>query len=338
MPEDKNDLIFKFKERLKVLNRSPDTISAYCEHIKAFLHSIGVSNIKKVTREAIEAYISSLYDHRYKDGKAYSIETICIKIRSIKRFFEYLELANIIFINPTEYIHEPKKEKCLPKDILTFKEASSLLDRPNLGTPVGIRNRTILEVFYSTGIRIRELCKLTIYDIDLKEGLLRVNRGKGSKDRVIPLGKHAVRFLREYITKVRPRHTKSNRKIRNLFVGRAGKPLDRQTITVMIRTSAQETGIKKQVTAHTFRHSFACALIKNGADITAVQKMLGHEDLKTTQVYLRMAGIDLKKVHKKTHPREQDKEKIRKPTIKRKRPKYEYKYKPSDKPKDTTID
>ncbi len=93
----------------------------------------------------------------------------------------------------------------------------------------------------------------------------------------------------------------------------------------MIRTSVQETGIKKQVTAHTFRHTFACALIKNGADITAVQKMLGHESLKTTQVYLRMAGIDLKKVHKKTHPREQDREKIHKPTIKRKRPKYEYK-------------
>ncbi len=338
MPEDFNNLIFQFKERLKVLNRSPATINAYCEHIKAFWHGGSIRNVKKITREEIEAYISGLYDHRYKNGKAYSIETICIKIRSIKRFFEYLELANIIFINPTEYIHEPKKEKCLPRDILTVKEASAILDRSNLGTIAGIRNRTILEVFYSTGVRIRELCRLTIYDIDLKDGLLRVNKGKGAKDRVVPLGKHAVRFLKEYISKVRPRLTKSNRKVRNLFVGRCGKPLDRQVVTTMIRTCVQESGIKKQVTAHTFRHTFACALIKNGADITAVQKMLGHEDLKTTQKYLRMAGIDLKKVHKKTHPREQDKEKIRKPTIKRKKPKYEYKYKPEDKHKDTTTD
>ncbi|MCP5007928.1 MAG: tyrosine-type recombinase/integrase, partial [Planctomycetes bacterium] len=299
MPEDFNKLIFKFKELLKILNRSPATIKSYCSHIRAFWYGVDVSNVKKITRETIEAYIATLYDHRSVDGMAYSTETVCIKIRSIKRFFEYLEFANVIFINPTEFISEPKKEKRLPKDILTAKEASIILDQPNLGTLTGIRDRTILEVFYSTGIRIMELCGLTIYDADLKDGLLRVNKGKGSKDRVIPLGRHAVRFLGEYISKARPRLTRHNRKLRNLFIGRTGKSMNGQTVTVMIRKCARNARMKKHVTAHTFRHSFACALIRNGADITAVQKMLGHASLKTTEGYLRMVGVAVKKVHMK---------------------------------------
>jgi len=226
MPDDFNDLIFRFKERLQVLNRSPATIDAYCWHIKTFWHAISVDNVKMITRETIDAYIATLHDHRDSNGKPYSVVTICLRIRSVKRFFEFLEFAKVVFINPAEFIREPKKESRLPKDILTKKEASAILDQPNLGTLTGIRDRTILEVFYSTGIRIRELCILTIYDADLKDGLLRVNKGKGSKDRVIPLGRHAIKFLREYITKVRPRFTKNNRKARNLFVGQCGKPLD----------------------------------------------------------------------------------------------------------------
>lgn len=304
MPEDFNDLIYRFKERLSVLNRSPATIKAYSGHIKAFWHGADISDVKRITRETIEAYISALYDHRDNDGKAYSTETISFKVRAIKRFFEFLEFANIIFINPAEFISEPKKEKRLPKDILTAKEASVILDQPNLGALTGIRNRTILEVFYTTGIRIQELCALTIYDPDLKEALLRVNKGKGAKDRVIPLGRHAVRFLREYISRVRPRLTKNNRKSRNLFVNQCGKPLNTQIVSIIIKKCVQESGINKHVTAHTFRHTFACILVKNGADITAIQKMLGHSSLKTTQQYLRMAGVEVKKEHKKTHPRE----------------------------------
>lgn len=326
MEQGFNDLIFRFKEHLKVLNRSSSTIKAYCLHIKAFWRS-GIGDITKITREAIESYIATLYDYRDKDGKGYTTSTIGLKIRSIKRFFEFLEFANVVFINPAEFIHEPKKEKRLPKDILTTKETSAILDRPNLGTLTGIRNRAILEVFYSTGIRIRELLRLTIYDADLQGGLLRINKGKGAKDRVVPLGRHAVRFLREYITRVRPRFTRHNRALRNLFVNYYSRPLDRQVISIMIRTYSREAGIKKQVTAHTFRHTFAYQLIKNGADIRAVQKMMGHASLGTTQEYLKRAGVELKKEHKRSHPREQDKEGIEviKPYIERKRPGYELK-------------
>jgi integrase/recombinase XerD len=207
---------------------------------------------------------------------------------------------------------------------LSVKEVQKILDQPNLGTLTGIRDRTVLELFYSTGIRLNELCNLTVYDADLQGGMLRVNQGKGRKDRVVPIGKHAVRFLREYITKVRPRCTRKNRQIRSLIVDRYGKSISKQVVTILVRTYAREAKIKKKVTAHTFRHPFAPELVKNGANIVAVQKMLGHVSLAPTQEYIRSLGLDLKKAHTKSHPREKDKVKPSavKPQIKRIREKY----------------
>ena len=322
--DNTSDILFKFKEHLKVLNRSPATIKSYIYNLEHFLYSIKETDMKKVTKSMIESYIAGLYDYRTIDAKPYKTSTLCIKIRSVKRFFEYLEKANIIFIDPTETIKEPKKEMGLIKDVLTPKEANRILDQPNLGTLLGIRDRAILELFYSTGIRKEELCLLTIYDADLQGRMLRV-KGKGQKDRVVPMGRHAVRFMREYIAKVRPWYTKKNRSNRNLLVDIYGHPIRKQTVSVMVRKYAKAAKIKRAVSPHLFRHSFASSLIKNGADITAVQKMLGHAYPGTTEIYIRSLGLDIKKVHKKTHPRERDKEdrKTIKPQIKRMKPKHE---------------
>lgn len=319
-------LIFQFTEYLKTLARSADTVEAYSYHVGLYLAGVS-KDIKAVTRGDLEAYIAGLFDHRTKGGNAYATGTIIVKVRSLKRFFEFLESRNIIFINPMEFIQEPQKQKTLPRNILTAKEIQKILDQPNLGTLTGIRERTVLELFYSTGIRLNELCSLTIYDADLQGGMLRINCGKGRKDRVVPLGRHAVRFLREYITKVRPKFTKKNRQGRSLMVDRYGKPLSQQVISIMIRSHAKAAGITKQVTAHTFRHTFASHLVKNGADLVAVQKMLGHADLKTTQGYLRALGLDVKKAHQQSHPREKDKVSPGsiKPRIKSFRPEYERK-------------
>ncbi len=320
------ELIFKFKENLKVLNRSPATIKAYLMHVAIFLKTLSVPDIKQITTPIIETYIAELYDYRTGDGKPYKTGTICIKVRSIKRFFEFLEKANIIFIDPSEFITEPKKEKGKIKVTLTPKEARKILDQPNLGTLPGIRDRAVLEAFYSTGIRLNELCGLTVYDADLQGGMLRV-KGKGNKDRVVPLGRHAIKFIREYISKVRPHFTKKNRKSRHLFVNRYGNAVSKQVAGIMVRSYVKAAKIKKKATAHTFRHTFATVLIKNGADIRAVQKMMGHADLKTTQIYIRSLGIDIKKEHKKSHPREKDREDIKtaKPKIERKKGPYEKK-------------
>jgi len=303
----------------KVLNRSPATIEAYSEHIRPFLKSVNANDIKQVTTRMIENYIAELYDHRTIEGKPYKASTICLKVRSIKRLFEFLEKANIIFIDPAEFIKEPKVEKDLFKKALSPKEVNKILDQPNLGTRAGIRDRSILELFYSTGIRKQELCNLTIYDADLSGRMLRVNQGKGQKDRVVPMGKHAAKFLREYITKVRPHFTRKNRANRHLFVDIAGKPIRSHIPQMIVKKYCKAAKIKKQVSPHTFRHTFAVLLVKNGADITAVQKMLGHAHLTSTQGYLRSLGLDLKKHHCKTHPRERDRQKkeVVKPMIER---------------------
>ncbi len=320
-----DDLLFKFKEHLKVLNRSPSTIQSYMDHLKHFLESVNESDMKKVTRSMIENYIAGLYEYRKKDGNPYSTGTMCIKIRSIKRFFEFLEKTNVVFIDPAEMIREPRLNRRLLKEILTSKEVSRLLDQPNLGTRLGIRDRAIMEVFYSTGIRKEELCSLTIYDADLTGRMLRVRKGKGQKDRVVPMGRHAVKFLREYIAKVRPHYTKKNRSNRHLFVDKYGRSMGKQTVRVMVKKYANTAGIKKATSPHMLRHCFATVLIKNGADLTSVQKMLGHAYPSTTQIYIRSLGLDIKSVHQKTHPREKDKidRKTVKPQIERIRPKNE---------------
>ncbi len=320
-----DELVFKFKEHLTVLNRSPSTINAYVDHLKGFLGAIDVAGMRQVTRSMIEDYIAGLYEYRKKDGTPYGSGTLCIKVRSVKRFFAFLEKTNIIFIDPAETIKEPKVQRNLPKRVLTKKEINKLLDQPNLGTLLGIRDRAIMEVFYSTGIRKEELCRLTIYDADLTEKMLRVNMGKGQKDRVVPMGKHAVRFLREYISRVRPHYTKKNRSIRYLFVDRFGNSMGKQAVSVMVKKYGQSAKIKIPVNPHLFRHCFASDLIRNGADLMAVQKMLGHAYPSTTQIYIRSLGFDVKKVHQKTHPREKDKidKKDAKPQIQRTRPKNE---------------
>ncbi len=305
------DLLFKFTEHLTVLNRSPGTIKSYVFYAEHFLQSLNAKDIKQITTTMIESWIADLWDYRNDQGKPYSTGTVSVKIRSVKRFFEFLEKTNVIFIDPAEFITEPKKKKNSIKPVLTPKEVLRVFDQPNLGTLTGIRDRTVLEVFYATGIRLSELCSLTIYDADLMGGVLRINKGKGSKDRVVPLGKHARKFLREYISKVRPRFAKKNRTSRYLFVDYLGKPASKAAITIMIRKCRKAAKIKKQVTSHTFRHTFATVLVKNGADIRAVQKMMGHTNLRTTQTYIRSLGLDIKKEHKKTHPRERDKERIK---------------------------
>jgi integrase/recombinase XerD len=285
------------------------SIKAYSQHLAGlfgYLQTKGITDIRQVTRAMLKDYQLKITEQRDHKGQGYTIATISIKLRAVKRFFGYLEETNQILVNPAEYLKGPEKEARLPRVVLTEDEARKILDQPNLSTMTGIRDRTILEVFYATGIRLEELVGLTIYDCDLQGGLLRVNKGKFAKDRVVPLGRHAVRFLREYITHVRPHHTRTNKAIRTLFVNQQGQPLSKTVIQIMVRTSARGAGVKKKVTPHVFRHTFATQLVKNGADITAVQKMLGHAHLKVTHLYVKVAGVEVKKTHKTHHPRERD--------------------------------
>ena len=171
------DLLFKLKEHLKVLNRSPATIKAYTGHTENFLKTVKIDDIRKITTRMIENYIASLFNYPDKKSQTYSTNTICLKVRSIKRFFEFLEKENLIFINPTEFISEPQREKGRIKKALTPQEVEAIFDQPDLSTPQGLRDRAMLEVFYSTGVRREELCTLCLYDPDLQGGHI-VTSGK----------------------------------------------------------------------------------------------------------------------------------------------------------------
>ena len=304
-----NDLHFNFTEHLKVKNYSSQTIRPYSSQLRGFLDhlsQIGITDVRSVTKEILLDYQATITEEKISRGLGFSF--VASRIRAVKRFFEYLEHSGHILINPAEHIKEPQKESRLPKVVLTEEEAHRILGQPNLSTAIGIRDRAVLEVFYSTGIRLEEMMNLTIFDCDLQGGLLRVNNGKGSKDRVVPLGKHAVRFLKEYITQVRPSHTVMNKQLKTLFVNQWGAPLSKQIIDILVRNYVKRARIAKHVTPHTFRHTFATELVRNGADIVSVSKMMGHSDVRITQVYIRVAGIEVKNTHSESHPREKDNE------------------------------
>jgi site-specific recombinase XerD len=306
-----DDHLSGFTEHMKVKNYSPASIAVYSEHLPglfAHLKEQGITDVKRVSRDHLQGYQLSIMEHiSTRTNDRYSVGTICTKTRAMKRFFQYLEDSGVILINPAEHIKEPKAQKRLPRSILSEEEVKKILAQPRLNTINGLRARAVIEVLYSTGIRLEELINLTIFDCDLQGGLIRV-KGKFSKDRVVPLGKHAVRFLKEYITQVRPQQTRKNKAIKNLFVSRFSDPLSKQVIELMVRDYAKKAGIKKKVTPHTFRHTFATDLIRNGADIIAVRDMLGHAYVSATNIYIHVAGVDVKRTHSMSHPRERDKE------------------------------
>ena len=308
---DLNELHTAFIEHLKAKNYSPSTIVAYSSHLEIYLDHLratGISDIRGVSQDGVKKYLLKLVEQKNAglEGKGYANATISIKIRAVKRFFQYLETSGQILINPAELIKEPRKDTSLPRTVLTDDEVRKILEQPRLNHDFGIRDRAVLEVFYSTGIRLEEMTRLTVFDCDLQGGLLRVNKGKGSKDRLIPLGKYSVAILRKYIAHVRPRYHDVAKAGKALFLNRFGQPLSKQMIEIFVRNYARKAGIIKKVTPHAFRHTFATDLVRNGADIAAVRKMLGHSGLRTTQIYIKVAVKDVKTTHGRHHPRERD--------------------------------
>jgi integrase/recombinase XerD len=193
----------------------------------------------------------------------------------------------------------------LPRNVLTEWQMERMLESVDLSRLEGLRDRAILEVFYSTGIRLSEMEALTLNDVDISGGVVRVNAGKGDKDRVVPCGVAALDWVKEYVVKVRGRFTKRTKKATQaLWVNHMGGKLSNQLIGRMVREYGEEAGL--EVSPHILRHTFATQLVKNGAPIEVVAKMLGHSDLKTVHKYTRVAGVDLQKTQAATHPREWD--------------------------------
>lgn len=289
-----------FIQHLKKKKYSKSTIQGYQAGIKQFIQYLvdqSIYQIKTLQTKDINSYQQMI------KNKKYTQYTIHHKLRGVEQFLKYLYYEHQIFNDLSKTIIYPKLNRRLPLNILTLEEVERLMQTPDPNTILGLRDRTILELLYSSGIRREECSKLKINDADYKGGYLRVNLGKGFKDRVIPLGKNACYYLKEYLMKVRPR---LSLKHEALFLTNDGRKLSLQSIGVIVKKYGRRAGILKQVSPHTLRRSCATHLLKNGAHPIYVQQILGHSRVSVLDRYLQVENTDLKETHHKTHPREKD--------------------------------
>ncbi|WAM32385.1 site-specific tyrosine recombinase XerD [Caldicellulosiruptor naganoensis] len=273
---------------------SQNTVMSYLRDVKKyieFLDSIGIK-IENTSQATIITYIINMQ----KSGKSNS--TIARSIVSLKVFYEFLKDQNIVDIGKIE-IDPPKLEKT-PPQILTKDEVEKLLSCPKEDDIKGIRDKAMLELLYATGIRVSELINLNLSDINLEHGYI-ICRNK-KRDRVIPIGTYAIEAVEKYLKHSRP-YLARNKEQEALFLNFNGSRMTRQGFWKIVKFYAAIAGINKEITPHILRHSFATHLIENGADVRAVQQMLGHADISTTQRYLQIANVKLKEVYQKAHPR-----------------------------------
>jgi integrase/recombinase XerD len=273
------------------------TVEAYSKGLTRFfdfLKKKGIQEIQSVSKLDVRAFLLSLK----KEGL--SIKTVARNLVALRTFFRFLIQEGILMLNPVEEIESPKMTRTLP-DVLTLKEVESLLEQPDPKTPLGMRDRAMLELLYATGMRVSELTRLQTHQINLEGGYVLLF-GKGSKERVVPLGQEAIRWVDLYSKEVRGRLLKG-KESPFLFINRMGRGMSRQIFWKNIKGYARKAGIQKRITPHLLRHSFATHLLERGADLRSVQLMLGHVDISTTQIYTHVTGERLKKVHQRYHPR-----------------------------------
>ena len=275
---------------------SENTLSAYRTDLKGYTNYLSSSNtpLEKAARSDILAYLAQRVEQNA------SPRTTARLLSSLRRFYRYLIRQNIIQDDPTALIDAPKLGRPLPKT-LTEADVEALLAAPDIKTALGMRDRTMLEVLYAGGLRVSELVMLTASQVNLRQGVVRLF-GKGSKERLVPLGEEAISWIERYMQDAR--HEIVHKQACDaLFPSRRGQAMTRQTFWHSIKRYAKQAGINKALSPHTLRHAFATHLINHGADLRVVQMLLGHSDLSTTQIYTHVARARLKDLHRQHHPR-----------------------------------
>jgi integrase/recombinase XerD len=279
------------------------SIPEYLAHVRAFLlwmHSRGLE-LASLRADDLAAYQADLAALSKPNGRPYSLGHQRNRLVSVKSFFRFLYRRGHALTDPASSLALPKVGSHLPRVVLTPGEARRILEAAKETTAVGLRDRAILEVLYSTGLRVSELGRLGPEHVDLEERVLRVVQGKGRKDRVVPLTQAAALSLERYLGQ--GRKVLVSPAVPYLFPGEHGGFLHDAVVNKMIRRYAKRAGVRKHVTAHTFRHSVATHLLKGRADIRHIQKLLGHASLKTTERYTHVEVKDLKEVIARAHPR-----------------------------------
>jgi integrase/recombinase XerD len=280
------------------------TLESYERDVKqflAFLQERDIHHLEEVTRTSIMLYFSTLKER----GKAPA--TITRASVSLKAFFQYLLAARVINQDPYVKVDTPKHDKKLPH-ILSIEEIDKLLAMPDVTTVLGLRDKAMLEMLYATGLRVSELNSIKVQDIDLDYGFVRGVSSAG-KERIIPIGSVTVKWIQRYMKEALPVLHKEGTSS-HLFLNRQGQGISRQGFWKMLKKYGKEAGLTNELTPHTLRHSFASHLLERGADIRAVQEMLGHCDISTIQVYLQRSKQNLKSVYDSFHPRAKENEEL----------------------------
>jgi len=276
-----------------------NTIVSYERDLKRYLTYLQqveqLKSLNDVSRIHIVQFLSFL------KGEGKSAKTLARHIASIRAFHQFLLREKAVEQDPSVHIETPQLERTLPK-VLSFGEIETLLETPDQSSSFGLRDKAMIELLYATGIRVSELINLDMENVHLTMGFVRCI-GKGNKERIIPIGKIAQDVIEQYIHQSRPKLKNSKNRTEALFLNHHGNRLTRQGFWKIIKKLASEAKIEKELTPHTLRHSFATHLLENGADLRAVQEMLGHADISTTQIYTHVTKTRLKDVYTKFHPR-----------------------------------
>jgi integrase/recombinase XerD len=306
-PEDTQGfplLVAEYCEWLAVRGYAPGTIHGHrgsLAWLAGWLSERGVSRPSEVTKPMIDAYQRALYYRRKADGQPLSFRAQHGRLVPVRIFFRWLMRSNRILYNPASEIELPKTEQRLPRAVMSAEEAEQVLACPDLSRPIGVRDRTMLEVLYATGIRRAELVNLTVFGLDIERGTLMVRQGKGKKDRMIPLGQRAGAWCQRYLADVRPKFAVEPDD-GTLFLTWDGARFSVQTMTDHVRGYVKRSGVGKPGSCHLFRHTMATLMLEGGADIRFIQQMLGHTDISSTQVYTQVSLKALQAVHAATHP------------------------------------
>ncbi len=309
-PQGMAVMLDKFLQWMRVTNYSERTIEnrqLYLSYFILWAEDRGITRPTEVTKPILERYQRYLYHYRKKDGQPLSFRSQHSRLVPVRAWFKWLTKNNHILYNPASELELPRLERRLPKHVLTIREAETVLAVPDLSDPLGIRDRAILEVLYSTGIRRMEVINLKLYDIDVDRGTLMIRQGKGKKDRMVPIGARALKWIDRYLTEVRhqllldPSDT-------TLFLTHLGEAFTTNRLTQMVREYVDAADIGKRGSCHLFRHTMATLMLENGADVRFIQAMLGHAKLETTQIYTQVSIRKLKEIHEATHPAKMSRE------------------------------
>jgi integrase/recombinase XerD len=296
--------VLRYLEWLQIHNYAAPTVQnrqSYLGVFVAWCSERGLVTPREITKPILERYQRSLYTHRKANGEPLTFRAQHARLIPVRAFFKWLARQNFLLYNPASEIELPRLEHRLPKHVLTKSEVEQVLAQPDTSEPMGLRDRAILEVFYSTGMRRSELMGLGLFDLDRERGTVMIRQGKGKKDRMIPIGDRAIAWIDRYQTQVRPELV-VERGNATLFLTQAGEAFTPDRLTQLVRgyVNAADTG--KSGSCHLFRHTMATLMLENGADIRYIQAMLGHAELSTTQIYTQVSIRKLKEIHSATHP------------------------------------